>query len=179
VAAAGGLGSVPNTQGRPAMAFFMLNVAYAEQKDTSKCWLASAWMVINFSRPKEMAEVEKQLGRLSRSTAGVTNSNFNAFLRKSHFKELWPTFPHKETKWPSHESWTPERLVMALQFHGPLWCAGPFYDSSPHAVAAFGVQERRVCFHDPLIGPNRSIDIDQFNEAIKSLPRNTVLCYPT
>jgi hypothetical protein len=157
----------------------MLTVRYAEQKDATKCWLASAWMVINFSSPKGIAEVERQLAPLSTSTAGLEPSEFAFFMRKTRFKELWPSLTNKATKWPPAASWTPEGVESALRLNGPLWSAGMFYGGFPHAVAVFGVQNRLVCFHDPLIGPNLRVDIDQFNRAIKGYPRNPVLCYPT
>jgi hypothetical protein len=179
VAAAGRLGSVQGIPVRPAMANCRLNVTYAEQKDTTKCWLASAWMVINFSSPKPMAEVETQLLPLSTSTEGVVpaTSTFDLFLQKTRFQELWPSSKSQERRWPPEASWTPEGLDSALRLNGPLWCAGDFY-GFPHAITVFGVLHRMVYFHDPLLGPNKMCDIDLFNRGIKCSPRNPVLCYP-
>jgi hypothetical protein len=164
------------------MAEFQLKkLEYAAQADSTKCWLASAWMVSNYTKATPMAVFETQLGReLRTSKEGVVpgQRSFDLFLRKTRFQEVWPSFPVKESKWPPQMSWTPERLVSAIQFNGPLWCAGDFYGFA-HAIAVFGVVHRMVYFHDPLLGPNKMCDIDVFNRAIKSSPRNPVLSYPS
>jgi hypothetical protein len=142
-------------------------IDYVQQQKKMSCWYACAEMLFKYRRPNQDFEEflkgtpdGRKMLALYESGLSIESDDKSLEGNLERWAVLTEAMGMRELK-PLPDS--PEKLAMDIMDHGPLWCAGKFFQGCEsdvgHIVTVLGVFKRKaafgpglkayVIFHDP------------------------------